>query len=93
MVAVRNADYKLTEFTVTKCVELTAHDTNEIATVTAGVRVNVTGLVKMVFAGQALAQAVTLYLVAGVDYAYQIRQVLVTGTDGAVITGKVHGLY
>lgn len=93
MVAVRNPDYALTEHTVTRCLELTPHDTNEITTVTAGIRVNVSGLVKLVFAGPGSASAVTLQLVAGVDYPYQIRQVFSTGTDAGVITGKIHGLY
>lgn len=94
MVAARNPDYALTEHTVTRCIELTAHDTNEITTVTAGIRVNVTGLVKLVFVGPpSNLAAVTLYLVAGVDYPYQVKQVFSTGTDAAVITGKIHGLY
>lgn len=90
MVAARNPDYALTEHTVTKCVELVAHDINEITTVTAGIRVNVSGLVKLVFVA---GNTVTLQLVAGVDYPYQVKQVFSTGTDAAVITGKIFGLY
>lgn len=81
----------LTSQAAGSCAELVPHDTDEILNMTAGIRVNVSGLVKLRFAGDNVA--VTLYLIAGVDYPYQIQQVYIVGTDAAVLTGKVFGLY
>lgn len=76
---------------VRSCIELTPHDDNELVYITAGIRVNVSGLVKMMFDRDNVA--VTLQLIAGVNYEYQVRRVYSTGTDAAVVTGKIHGLY
>ena len=84
----------ITSQTVSSIVDLAAQisDTLELTTgITAGLRVNVDGLVKFVAADN--SAAVTLYMLAGVDYPYRVKQVYSTGTDAGVVTGKIFGLY
>ena len=79
---------------ITRAVDLAAElsDTLELTTgVTAGLRTNVDGLVKLVCAGD--SAAVTLFMLGGMDYPYRVKQVFSTGTDAAVKTGKIFGLF
>lgn len=73
------------------CSEITPSDSTDMASIPAGICVNVSGLVKMTFFKS--AAAVTLYLNAGVSYAYRVKRVYVTGTDAAVVTGKIFALF
>ena len=80
--------------TVTSIVDLAAEisDTLQLTTgITAGLRVNVDGLVKIV--AEDNSAAVTVYMIGGLDYPYRVKQVFSTGTDAAVKTGKIFGLY
>lgn len=79
--------------TYRKCLELIAHDTNEVVSVTSGIMVNVSGLVKVVFEGDANGVGVILQMNQGVIYPWRIQQVFITGTAAGVITGKIFGFY
>lgn len=80
----------------TKVFAITKSDTNylsetlnsvEHAIATRYLMVNVAGNVNVVFAGQALADAVVLTLLAGVLYPFAVKMVLSTSTTATGITG------
>lgn len=84
----------ITSQCVTSIVDLAAQisDTLQLTTgITAGIRVNADGLVKIVAADD--TTAVTVLMLAGLDYPYCVKQVYSTGTDAGVITAKIFGLY
>lgn len=76
---------------VEEMVTVTPHDSNELVSVTRGLVANAAGLVKLVPYRQ--SAAVTVYMLAGVAYPYRVKQVWDTGTDSAVKTAGIVGLY
>ena len=68
-------------------VPVTPSDSEELSSVSDGLSLNVGGTVVMKLAS---GRTVTRVLVGGVDYAYQVKQVLATGTDSDL---GIHALY
>ena len=81
----------LAPFLVDRCDEITPHDTNALANTTISISVNVSGLVKLRFARS--SADVTRHMLAGVDYPWRVTHVRITGTDAAVVTGKIFGVF
>lgn len=76
---------------IERCDEVTPHDTNPLAFTTIALSVNVSGLVKVRFAGS--SADITRYMLAGIDYPWRVTHVRSTGTDAATITGKIFGAF
>jgi len=66
---------------------ITAHDTNELANVTRAIWVGTTGNIKVVFAEDTTAEAVTLNAVPVGMYSWAVRQVYATGTTASNLLG------
>lgn len=80
----------LTGFLIDRMDEITP-GASALALTTISIRVNVSGNVKVRFARS--SADVTIYMLAGVDYGYRLTYVYATGTDAAVITGKIFGSF
>ena len=65
--------------------DITPDDSTDLAEVTRGLRVNVSGNVKLMPAAQ--DTPVTVYMLAGVDYPYMVNRVYSTGTTATGIVG------
>lgn len=76
---------------VVRQVTVTPNDSTDLPEVSRGIAVNASGLVKFTPFGQ--TTPVTRYALAGVDYPWRVRRVLDAGTDAAVKSAGIIGLY
>jgi hypothetical protein len=74
--------------TIPRIVKVTPSDSDKLTKASDGIRANEDGIVRV--RTRKSSGPVDLYLLAGLDYAYEIEQVFDTGTTNE---GDVHVLY